>query len=383
MLQLQLFITTLIILANNNEAKIIGCYFNSGIYGRPGDGAFDVENIDPFLCTHGFYAFAAIDPATYELVAGDPGHDLPSGANAYQRFTSLAQTNPNFKPMLSVGGGSAGVSALFSTMAANPAYRQTFISSAINYLYLYGFVGLDVDWEYPTQNGGQPADFANFITLLSELRTAFGERNYILSAAVNPQRYYINLSYDVPNVARYLDFVNLMCYDEHGSWESVTGHNAPLYAAPGGTPEDLMRTVNDSVRGWLEYGAQAAKLILGTASYGRTFTLADPNNHGPSAPAVGAGNPGPNTVSAGVLAYYEVCQQSWTIIRDEYYHAPYGYRDNQWVGYDDPDSIREKCQFSTSLGLGGAMVWTIDMDDFNNKCNLGVSPIIQVLNESC
>lgn len=247
------------------DAKIVGCYFSSWAYGRAGEGAFDVENIDPFICTHGFYAFATLNPSTYEVVARDPGHDLPSGgslyfnlysklnlifddvatstldnfenafdfADAYQRFTSLSQQNPNFKPMLSVGGGDAGVTPLFSQMASSAATRQVFINSAINYLYLYGFVGLDVDWEYPTFNGGSPQDFQNFITLLSvmttnsiltfhyyccccfvenkkgffcifkELRAAFDERNYLLSAAVNAQRYYINSAYDVPNVARF------------------------------------------------------------------------------------------------------------------------------------------------------------------------------------
>ena len=36
---------------------------------------------------------------------------------------------------------------------------------------------------------------------------------------------------------RYLDFVNLMSYDFHGSWDSVTGHSSPLFALPSETGE--------------------------------------------------------------------------------------------------------------------------------------------------
>jgi GH18 family chitinase len=31
---------------------------------------------------------------------------------------------------------------------------------------------------------------------------------------------------------RYVDFINIMTYDMHGSWDPVTGHSAPLYAGP-------------------------------------------------------------------------------------------------------------------------------------------------------
>ena len=34
---------------------------------RPGLGKFDVDDIDPTLCTHGFYGFADIDENTYEI----------------------------------------------------------------------------------------------------------------------------------------------------------------------------------------------------------------------------------------------------------------------------------------------------------------------------
>jgi len=39
-------------------------------------------------------------------------------------------------------------------------------------------------------------------------------------------------SYIGEDLAKYLDFVNVMAYDMHGSWDAKTGHHAPLYALP-------------------------------------------------------------------------------------------------------------------------------------------------------
>lgn len=36
-------------------------------------------------------------------------------------------------------------------------------------------------------------------------------------------------SYDVPEISKHLDFMNIMSYDFHGTWDSAVGHNAPLY----------------------------------------------------------------------------------------------------------------------------------------------------------
>ena len=33
----------------------------------------------------------------------------------------------------------------------------------------------------------------------------------------------------MPEISKYLDFINVMTYDFHGQWERQVGHNSPLY----------------------------------------------------------------------------------------------------------------------------------------------------------
>lgn len=48
--------------------------------------------------------------------------------------------------------------------------------------------------------------------------------------------------------------------------------------------------------------------------------------------------------------------------------APYAFRGNQWVGYDNVESVRRKAEYIQREGFGGAMIFSIDMDDFTNAC---------------
>ena len=47
------------------------CYFGSWATYRPGEGKFDVENIDPMICTHLIFGFAGLglDNKIYALDA--------------------------------------------------------------------------------------------------------------------------------------------------------------------------------------------------------------------------------------------------------------------------------------------------------------------------
>jgi chitinase len=79
-------------------------------------------------------------------------------------------------------------------------------------------------------------DRASFLNLIKELRLAFeGESvtnkmpRLLLTAAVPASPEAIAAGYDVPEVVKYVDFLNVMTYDFHGHWEGQVGHNSPLF----------------------------------------------------------------------------------------------------------------------------------------------------------
>jgi len=71
--------------------------------------------------------------------------------------------------------------------------------------------------------------------LVSELRAAFNPKGLLLSAAVSASKAVIDVAYDVPSLGRDLDWIAIMTYDYHGSWDRKTGHLSPLYYYPGDT----------------------------------------------------------------------------------------------------------------------------------------------------
>ena len=49
------------------------------------------------------------------------------------------------------------------------------------------------------------------------------------------------------------------------------------------------------------------------------------------------------------------------------------------VGYDDVAMIRYKSEYIRKMGLGGGMVWALDLDDFKNRCGQGHHPLMNTI----
>ncbi|CAM4684496.1 unnamed protein product [Caretta caretta] len=139
-----------------------------------------------------------------------------------------------------------------------------------------------------------------------------------------------------------VDFLNLLTFDFHGSWQKVTGHVSPFLQGKENSKSSSYCNVDYAVRYWRSKGAPTEKLIMGIPTYGRSFTLS--SKTGISVPVSGPGLPIPFTQKAGLLAYSEICTftPGATTERIVEQEVPYSYEGNQWAGYDDEQSIITK-----------------------------------------
>ena len=371
-------------LPDNLRKPRVFCYFTNWSYKRPGMGQFSPEDIDSNLCTHIVFAFGTIKDN--KLSASDD-NDVGDAFNdgTYGRIMKHKEVNPDVKVLLAVGGWAFG-SKPFRALTENVFRMNGFVYEAIEFLRLHNFDGLDIDWEYP--RGAD--DRAAFVSLIKELRLAFeGEHKssknpkLLLTAAVPASFEAIASGYDVPELAKYLDYINVMTYDFHGQWEDTVGHNSPLFPLNSASTFQKKLTVDYAAKEWVRQGAPMEKLIIGMPVYGRTFTLADSTKFDIGAAADGGGQAGKYTGEEGFLSYYEICdflhEDNTTLVWDNEQQVPFAYRGEQWVGFDDERSLRTKVSWVKTEGFGGIMVWSVDLDDFRGYCGTGKYPLLKSL----
>jgi chitinase len=270
--------------------------------------------------------------------------------------------------MLSIGGWTWSTN--FPAAAASESTRSTFAKSAVTIMKDWGFDGIDVDWEYPADT----TEAANMVLLLQAVRDELDSYS-----AEHANGYHFQLSIAAPagpsnyellklkELGELLDHINLMAYDFAGSFSDFTGHQANLYANPD-NPNSTPFSTDAAVKGYLDAGVPAEKLVLGMPIYGRGYTGTD--GLGQTFTGVGQG-----TWEAGVWDYNALPKPGASIEYDDVAHATYSWDPStkELISFDTPDMITEKVDYLKGLGLGGSMFWEASADGTGDDSLIGTS----------
>ncbi|KAK7958671.1 hypothetical protein PG988_013519 [Apiospora saccharicola] len=319
--------------------------------------------------THLYYAFASIDPSSFGVVPANPGD-----AELYAQFTALKSRG--LETWIAVGGfdfsdPNKATHGTWSQLVASASSRKAFISSLKTFMAKYGFQGVDLDWEYPvdTLRGGDPADTQNLVLLVREMHAAFAGQ-FGLSLTLAPDYWYLRY-FDAKAMESSVDFFGFMAYDLHGYWDQDVKTLGSVVRGQA----DIRDIATDTLPLWFDE-LDPSKINFGVALYGRGYTLADPGCKDLLCAFSGPSKPGVCTNGDGVLSLVEI----QALIREKGLTPQYLPEammkqitwDDQWIGYDDDETIARKKAWADNQCFGGTMAWSID---FNSGAGSGMTPV--------
>ncbi|MGN7297842.1 glycosyl hydrolase family 18 protein [Ferdinandcohnia sp. SAFN-114] len=319
---------------------------------------FDImHDLDASRLTHINYAFGLVGE-DHKIKMSDPTNDPIN----FAELRKLKEKYPHLKTTIAVGGwgGSGG----FSEAAATDEARTIFANSLVDFIIEHGFDGVDLDWEYPVSGGGpgtypNPADKENYPLLLEKIREKLDEQgekdgnHYSLSIAGAANTGFVQNA-TLGESQQYLDYVQIMTYDIHGTWEPLADHNAPLYDDNGKT-----WSVDKAVTAYLDAGVPAEKIVMGVPFYGYRYDVTSSENNGLRQPYEGSGS-----ATYSRIMRDDYLNNGYKRFWDEGTQTPYLFNAEKsiFITYDDPESMQIKANYIRERGLGGAMIWEVSQD---------------------
>ncbi|HWH24114.1 MAG TPA: glycosyl hydrolase family 18 protein, partial [Candidatus Limnocylindria bacterium] len=331
------------------------------------------------------------------------------------QLRKLKQKHPRLKALISLGGWTE--SNYFSDIALTADSRRAFVRACIN-RFIRGnlpfdpdtgtggprtaagvFDGIDIDWEYPARQGEgdnsvRPDDRRNVTLLFREFRRqldALGAktgRRYLLTAAV-PAARTAGASYELRRVGSILDWLNVMTYDFHGTWETRTNFNSPFGHDPADPNGSHWLTVKGTIDYLLSRGVPPDRLVVGVPFYGTAFLRAPSVNHGLFQVYSNAGlGSAPGWLNHANPTYRELVDVGRVVTEPtdgsppvgqrkftRYWNAragePWLWRPRMKIGdstvsvvvtYPDPASLAQRVRLVRRLGLRGMMCWELSED---------------------
>ncbi|KAK2739878.1 Killer toxin subunits alpha/beta 4 [Colletotrichum kahawae] len=321
--------------------RVVG-YYEGWATRRPCN-AFMPEQIPIGVYTHINFAFATIDPVTFEVRPASS-----ADTKLYKRVASLKQRDPDLKVLIAIGGWTFNdpgpTATTFSDIARSESAQKAFFKSLISMMSTYDFDGVDLDWEYPVaeDRSGREEDFENFPKFLANLKKALkstGGRNEGICSTLT-----------------------FMSYDLHGTWDKTNKWVGPYLNAHTNLTE-----IEEAMNLLWRNDIDPNKIVLGTGFYGRAFTATSPNCLSPGCTYESGAPRQPCSNEISVMLQSEIVDVmkrtgNKPVLDKEAAVKILTFDSNQWVAYDDEDTFQMKADFARKYCMSGIMVWAISGD---------------------
>jgi chitinase len=211
----------------------------------------------------------------------------------------LAKAQQGFRLLVSVGGWER--SEGFAPTAGDPAKRQRFAQQALEFCQVYGFDGVDLDWEHPKNE----AEGKAYGDLIQALKAEFAPKGLLVTAAIAGWQAMSD------EAVAALDRVHLMAYDHEGQ-------------------QATMQAAREDVRKLRAMGFPPHKIVLGVPFYGRHMEDRERTE-----------------TFVQLLARYRMGPEVDVV---------------EGYAFNGPRTMRAKGAYAKQEGLGGVMVWEVAQD---------------------
>lgn len=236
----------------------------------------------------------------------------------------------------------------------SPAAQQQLIESLDGVLLAYPVTGINIDIE-PSGSGSARLrdDLTTFVTKLrTHLDTRYDSVQLsidVYASASNNQQIW-----DIPALAKQVDYIIVMAYDFHRRTSPQAGPVAPLFGG-----KDLWDSdINQHLREFIRY-VPSEKILLGIPFYGYGWQTTSRDSQSHTFPDTGA--------TASISRVESILERRDELQVEEHWNedalSPYiSYVEDEQVYviyYENSRSISYKLDYVNQLNLGGVAIWAL------------------------